>query len=98
MDNAASYMEQLLEQYYLLAFEVPLEEFIRRALTGEWGRADRKSLLTFLDQVEVIILGNIETHTEEAPGLEWDVDAARTQTLEEIGLARMAVLEAFPAR
>lgn len=74
-----------------------MEDFIRRAADGEWGAANRSTLLDFLDQVERIILGNIEDHAEETPGQGLDPEEAREQASESVARARAIVLESFPS-
>lgn len=89
--------DDLLEQYYEYAMEGPtLIPFIQKVLKGTWGTPDRLAMLHFLDRLEAIVLGNIETRVDEGPGLEADPEAVAEGTRREMDAARTLVLQALP--
>ena len=87
--------ERLLELYYEeAAVEGPaVVGFVERAVAGRYGPVEAPVLVTFLDRLEVILAGNIETRLEEAPGQERAADEALEQVREELGRARQLVAE-----
>lgn len=89
--------DELLDHYYEFAMEgETLIPFVRRVLQGAYGQPERQPLLHFLDTVEAIVLGNIETRFDEGPGLEADPDAVGEETRREVDEARTLVLQACP--
>lgn len=87
------------DRYYEVAAEgADPEEFVRRALGGEWGPPDKKALLQCLDAIEAIILANIEVHSEEAPGLDPEADEAHEYWSERFARARALLLAGLDAR
>ena len=89
--------DELLDQYYEFASEGDtLIPFIHHVLSGRYGTPERGSILHFLDTVEAIVLGNIETRFDEGPGLEADPEAVGEATRREVDEARGLVLTALP--
>lgn len=90
--------DALIDNYYEFAMEgETLLPFVKRVLEGAYGSPDRTAILYFLDRIESIILGNIETRFDEGPGLEADPDAVREETRREMDDARSLVLQAMPS-
>ena len=84
-----------MERYYELAMDgVGIVGFVKRAAAGEWGPATPAVLHRFLDDLEVLILGNIETRLEEAPGREGDAEEAAEATRVELAEARGLIPDA----
>lgn len=83
-------VDRLLDLYYEeAAVDGPqVLGFTERALQGRYGPVERAVLMAFLDRLEVIIAGNIETRLEEAPGQEQQADEALEHTRQEFGRAR----------
>lgn len=67
--------------------------FVDKALQGLYGPVDGSALMTFLDRLELIIAGNIETRLEEAPGQDQEADEALEHIRTELGRAREMVAE-----
>lgn len=91
--------DQVMEQYYEFASEGggdTLLPFLRHVLDPRHACAERQELLDFLDRLEIIILGNIETRYDEGPGIEADPDWVREETQRELAQARSLVLETLP--
>ncbi|NMP22167.1 hypothetical protein [Sulfobacillus harzensis] len=90
--------DELVEAYYTFAAEgETLIPFVREVLKGSYGPPERQPLLHFIDTIEAIIMGNIETRFDEGPGLEANPDAVREETERETNEARMLVLHTLPA-
>jgi hypothetical protein len=87
-------VEVLLDRYYEeAAVNGPgVLRFIDQILGGAWGAVDRLVVLAFLDRLETVILANIETRLEEAPGDEEAAQAAWEETRREFAAARERVL------
>jgi hypothetical protein len=87
-------VETLLDRYYEeAAVNGPgVLRFIDQVLGGAWGPAEPPVLLAFLDRLETVILANIETRLEEAPGDEEAAQAAWDETRREFAAARERVL------
>lgn len=91
-------VDGLLELYYEVSGieGIGIVEFVERAVHGEWGSMHRDVLLTFIDRVEAIVLGNMAVYLEDRPGLDYDPDAVEEENREELDRARAIVLHAFP--
>lgn len=89
--------DDLIEAYYAFAVEgdAPVA-FVDRVLHGDYGAPNREALLQFLDQIESIILGNIETRLDETPHITVDVEAVRDEARAAIDAARARVFHAWP--
>lgn len=83
-------IDELMDRYYEVAMEegIGLVPFIERALEGRYGPPEPKVLYRFLDQLEIIILGNIETKLEEVPASAAGAEEAADATRKELGEAR----------
>lgn len=83
-------IDDLMDRYYEVVMEegIGLVSFIERALAGQYGPPESKVLYRFLDQLEIIILGNIETKLEEVPASSADAEAAADATRKELAAAR----------
>lgn len=87
-------VDALVEHYYSFAMQGDtLIPFTVEVLGGAYGPVPADVILEFLDRMELLIVGNIEDHYQEAPGLEVDVDRVREDTRREVDRARALVLE-----
>lgn len=83
------WVEFLLEQYYAEASEGGrIATFVERAAGGAFGPVPRGALADFLDRLEVILLGNIETKLEEGGDLHALAEAAAAAVAAELAEAR----------
>jgi hypothetical protein len=58
------YVDMMLEDY------TPLEDFVERVESGEFGKFSKNDRVTFLRQVESNMLANVETQIAAHPHLE----------------------------
>jgi hypothetical protein len=86
--------DALLDRYYDEAMlGTSLEDFVTRALAGEWGPVARPTVMRFLDRLEVILLGNIDTKLEESPGSQDAAEQAAEAARAELARARALVAD-----
>lgn len=97
-EGRADPVERLLELYYEdAAIDGPkVLDFVEKVLAGRFGQVDGGALMTFLDRLEVIIAGNIETRLEEAPGQDQAAEEALEHIRGELDRARERVAEVGP--
>jgi hypothetical protein len=97
--NHAERVEALLDRYYEeAALDGPdVVRFISDALRGAYGPVDTPVLHGFLDRLEVILLGNIETRLEETPGRGQDAAAAWEMARLELAEARDLIATLGPS-
>jgi hypothetical protein len=87
--DRADWVELLLDRYYAEAAEGGhLAAFVEQAAHGAFGPVPRAALADFLDRLEVILLGNIETKLEEGGDLRDLAEAAAAAVRAELTDAR----------
>jgi hypothetical protein len=88
-------VEHVLDLYYEAAAEgMGIVPFVTRLIAGAYGPIDKVVLVRFLDRLEVIIAGNIETKLEEMPGGDAAAEEAGAALREELTRARTLLADA----
>jgi hypothetical protein len=75
---------------------VPLEQFVRRLVAGEWGAYPKADVLELLDELETMMLGNIQMKVHEGARFADMADEVSEQTQEEFEKLTAIVEDTLP--
>jgi len=74
---------------------VPLDQFVRRLASGEWGAYTKADVLELLQELETMMLGNIQMKMHEGPRFAEMADEVSEQTHAEFEKLSAFVESAF---
>ncbi len=77
--------DELLARYYVEheGRDLDLQQFILRAINGQWGACPAETAQAFLDQLEVILIANASARGGGTPGAD-DAASAISQEIQKI--------------